>query len=47
MIKKPDNKKSSAKDEIIRNYIKELSGLKQKNERLSYDNLPFSTEDGT
>ena len=33
--------------EFIYQNIKELNGLKQKNERLSYDNLPFSTEGGT
>lgn len=33
--------------EFIYQNIKELSVIKQKNERLSYDNLPFSTEGGT
>lgn len=33
--------------EFIYQNIKELSVIKQKNERLSFDNLPFSTEDGT
>ncbi len=33
--------------QFIYQNIKELGSIKQKNGRLSYDNLPFSTEDGT
>ncbi|MDA9069181.1 recombinase family protein [Algibacter sp.] len=33
--------------EFIYHNIKKLNVVKQKNERLSYDNLPLSTEDGT